>query len=78
MLNKLKVRRGCTVPSSLTWPSAKKSDGTEKFATTGSVDGCSILMETQFVGTHLSMDTTQALSVGGSLAHGSSLREARV
>ena len=28
----------------------KKSDGTEKFATTGSVDGCSVLPETLFVG----------------------------
>ena len=29
MLNKHKVRRGCTVPSPLTWLSTKKSDGTE-------------------------------------------------
>ena len=32
---------------------------------TGSVDGCSILLEILFVGTHLCLDTTQVLSVGG-------------
>ena len=28
------MRRGCTVPSQLAWPSTKKSDGIEKFVTT--------------------------------------------
>ena len=67
MLKKLKVRRGCTVPSPLTWPSTKKSDGTKEFATTDSMDGCSVLPETQFVGTRLRVDTTLVLFVGGSL-----------
>ena len=34
---------------------------------TNSMDGCNVLPETQFVGTRLRADTTQALSVGGSL-----------
>ena len=42
MLKKFRVRRGCTVPRPLTWPSTKKSDGTETFAMSGS-DGCSVL-----------------------------------
>ena len=29
MLRKFMVRRGCTVPSPLTWPSTMKSDATE-------------------------------------------------
>ena len=41
----------------------KKSDGTEKFATTGSVDSCSVLSETQFVGTRIRVDTIRVLSV---------------
>ena len=41
--------------------------GTERFATTGSMDGCSIQLETQFVGTCLCVDTTQVLSMGGFL-----------
>ena len=49
VLKKLKVRRGCTVPSPLSWPSTNKSDGTEQFTMTGLVDGCSIMLETQFV-----------------------------
>ena len=61
MFKKLKVRRGCTVPRTQTWP----CNGTEELATTGSVDGCSALLETQFVGSHLSVDTTQPMSVGG-------------
>ena len=64
VLKKHKVRRGCTVPSPLTWPSTKKFDGTEKSVTTSSVDDCSVLQETQFVGTHLHADTTQVSSVG--------------
>ena len=67
MPKKLKVRRGCTVPSPLTSPSTKKSDGTKDLAMTDSMDGCNVLPETQFVGTHLRVDTTQVLSVGGSL-----------
>ena len=51
MQKKLKLRKGATVPSLLTWPSTNKSDGTENIATTGSVDSCSILPETQFVRT---------------------------
>ena len=31
------------------------------------MDGCNVLSETQFVGTRLRVDTTQVLSVGGSL-----------
>ena len=60
MLNRLKVRMGCTVPNPLT----KKSDGTKEFATTASMDGCSVLPETQFVGSRLRVDTTRVLSVG--------------
>ena len=67
MLQKLKVRRGCTVASPLTWPSTKKSDGTKEFATTDSMDGCNVLPETQFVGTRLRVDTTPVFSVRGSL-----------
>ena len=58
-----KARRGSTVPSPTAWSSTKKSEGTKKFVMTGSVDGCSILSETQFVGTRLHVDTTQVLSV---------------
>ena len=68
VLKKPKVRRGCTVSSSLTWPSTNKSDGIEKFATTGSVDGCSVLAETQFVWTRLRVDTTRVSFVGGFLS----------
>ena len=56
-------------PSSLTWPSSKKSDGTEEFATTGSMDGCSVLPETQFGGTRLRVVITRVLSLGDSLPH---------
>ena len=63
MLMKFKARRGCKVPSPITWPSTKKSDGTEKLAMTGSADGCSIRPETQCVRTCLRVDTTQVLSV---------------
>ena len=54
MQKKFKVRRGCP----LTWPSTKKSDGTKVFATTDSMDGCSVLPETQFVRTCMCMDAT--------------------
>ena len=67
MLKKFNGRRGCTVPRPLTSSSTKKSDGAEKFVMTGSMDGCSVLQETQFVRTHLRMDTTWVLSVGGFL-----------
>ena len=66
MLRKLKVR-GCTVPRPLTWPSAKKYDGTEELAMTSSVDGCSVLLETKFAWSQLCMMTTQVLPVGSSL-----------
>ena len=52
------------IPSPLTWPSSKRSGGTETSALTGSVDGCSVLPETEFVGTRLHKDKTQVLSVG--------------
>ena len=42
VLKKFKVRRGCTVPCPLTWPTTKKYDDTEEFVITDSVDGCSI------------------------------------
>ena len=61
------VRRECTISSSLTWTSNKKSDGTEEFAMTGSVDGCKVLLKTQFAGIRLCLDNTLVLSVGGSL-----------
>ena len=64
MLKKLKVRRGCAVQSPLTWPSTKKCDGREKFAPTRSVDGCRVLLETQYVESRLGMGTIQVLSVG--------------
>ena len=63
-LTMLKVRRRCTVPSPLTWPSTKKSDGTKEFATTDSMDGWNVLPETQFVGTRLRVDTSRVLSAG--------------
>ena len=64
---KFNVCRGCTVPSPLTWPSTKKSDGTKEFAMTDLMDGCNVLPETQFVGTRLRVDTTWVFSVGGSI-----------
>ena len=67
MLRMFKVRRGCTVPSPLTWPSNERSDGTKEFAMTDSMDGCNVLLEIQFVGTRLRVDTTWVLSMGGSL-----------
>ena len=56
--------KGVYSPSPLTWPFTKKSDGTQKLLTTGSVDGCSVLPETQLVGIRLRMDTTWVLYVG--------------
>ena len=67
MLKKLKVIRGSTVSSPLTLQSTKKSDGTNEFMTTDSMDGCNVLPETQFVGNRLRVDTTRVLSVGVSL-----------
>ena len=67
MPKRFHVRRGCTLPSQLTWPSTKTCDGTDELAMTGSVDDCKVLPNTQFVGTRLRMDTTQVLSVGGSI-----------
>ena len=71
VLKMAKFRMVCTVSSPLTWPSNKKSDGTDEFATTGSVDGCSIRPETHFNGTRLHVDTTQVLSVGAPVPDGS-------
>ena len=67
MLKKVKVRRGCTVPSPLTRASTKKSDGTKEFAMTDSMDGYNVLPMTQFIGTRLRVDTTQVFSMRGSL-----------
>ena len=53
-----------------------QSDGTEEFATTGSVDGCSVLQETQFVGTHLRVDTTRVYMWGLLYPYASCRREA--
>ena len=66
MLKKCRVRRGCTVPSPLTWPPLRNPI-TQKLATTGSVDGCSVLPEAQFFGIRQRVDITWVLSVGGSL-----------
>ena len=66
MLKKFRGRRGCRVPSQLTWPVTKICDGTGKFVSTLSVDGRCVLPETHFVGT-LRVDTTHILSVGGFL-----------
>ena len=65
VLMKLKVRRGCTVHSLLIWHSIKKSEDTQELTTTGSMDGCSVMPVTQFVGTRLPVDTTRVLCVGG-------------
>ena len=46
--------------------------------TTDSVDGCSILLETQFVGSRLHVNTTWILSVGVPFPYVSCRREARV
>ena len=59
-LENLKVRRGCTVPRLGLHTS--KSDGTEKFSITDSFDCCSVLPETQFVGTSLLIDTSRGVS----------------
>ena len=73
-----KVRRGCTVPSPISWPCTKKSHSKEKLATTGSVDGRRVLLETHFVWTHVYMDTAWVLSVGVTFPYGSCQKEARV
>ena len=59
--------KGCTVPRPLTWPSNKKSNGTEEFVTTSSVDGYSVLLKTHIDGTRLRVDTTHILFIGCSL-----------
>ena len=61
MLKTFKVRRGCTVPRPLTWPTTTKFDGTKGFAKTGFSD----LPKTQFVGTCLRVDTTWIFICGG-------------
>ena len=66
---KLRERRGAQSPAT-TWPSTKNSDGTNEFATTDSRDGCSVLQETQFVGTRMRVDTTRFSYVWVSLPHG--------
>ena len=68
MLMKFKVRRWCIVSSPNTWPSTKKSNDTEEFVTTGSMDDCSVRPEAQFAGTRLRVDTTRVLSEGGFLS----------
>ena len=59
VLKKHMVRRVAQSPVHYVGLPTKKSYGTEKFATNGSVDGCSVLTETQFVGTRLCVDTTR-------------------
>ena len=59
MLKKPGVRKVCTVPNPQSWSSTKKSDGTERCPTTGSVDGYSVLPVTQFVGTGLCVHNTR-------------------
>ena len=51
----------------LSWPPTKKSDGTEESATTGKVDGCRVLPETQFFWSRLHVDSTRVLSVESSV-----------
>ena len=50
MLKMLKVRIGYIVPTSVTNPATKTFNGTEEIVTTASVDGCSVLSETQLSG----------------------------
>ena len=57
---KLMVKRMCPIPSPLTWQSTKKTNGSNEFATTDSMDG----LETTFVGTRLRVDTTRVFYVG--------------
>ena len=64
---KFTVRMVCTVPRPLISPSTKMSDGIKEFATAVSVDGSSVLLETQFFWTRLRTYTTRVLSVWGSL-----------
>ena len=52
-MKKFQVRMWCTVPSPFTSLSTKKSDGSEEFATTGSVGGCSVLPKIQFAGIYI-------------------------
>ena len=75
--NNFRVRRGW-VPILQAWPSTKKSDGTETLTTTDSVNGGSVLLETQFVRTHLRVYTTWVLFVVGSLPLMGAAGEARV
>ena len=77
MLKKYEVRRGCTVSRKQTWPYTKKSDGTEEFVMTDSMDGCSVLPESQFVGTRLRVNTTRDIYVGVLFLLGSCRSEAR-
>ena len=68
MLKKLKVRRvHISQPNILS--SSKNSDATGQLVMTDSVDGCSALPVTQFVRTHMRVDTTWVLCVGASLPH---------
>ena len=70
MLKKLVVRKGWTLPCVQTWSSTKTSDDIEDFSPTGSMDGCIVQSENQFVVSCLHVDTTRVLSIGGSLLHG--------
>ena len=65
----------CTVPSPLARPSTKKSNGTNEFTTTDSMDGCNVLPETLFVGTRMRVDTTRVSSVRVPSPMGSCRRE---
>ena len=62
MPKKFKVRNGCSVQRPLTSPSIKKYNCTKTFVTTGSMVGCGVPSETQFVGTRLRLDTIRAFS----------------
>ena len=65
-VEEVQSKKGVLSPQPTNLPT-KKSDGTEKFATTGSVDSSIVLPETHFVRTRLRVDNTVALSVGGFL-----------
>ena len=75
VLKVFKVRRDAQSPVHYLGLPTLKSNGTETLATAGTVDGCSVLPETQLVGTRLRVDTTRVLSVGGPFPNGSCLRE---
>ena len=64
-MKRMKVKR-VTFHCQLTWPSTMKSDGSEEFAATGSVDGIRVNPETHFIAARMYVDTTLALAIGDS------------